>query len=49
MSDVVEFAAPLGLLGGIAEMLALRHYMPKLIMIRNQHIKQIAEVDPTAN
>ncbi|MEO3810352.1 SRPBCC family protein [Sphaerisporangium sp. B11E5] len=45
MSDVVEFAAPLGPLGRVAEMLALRHYMPKLILIRNRHIKQAAEAD----
>ncbi|MFD8560161.1 cyclase [Streptosporangium canum] len=49
MSDVVEFAAPLGPLGRIAEMLALRHYMPKLILIRNQHIKQVAEANLTAD
>ncbi|GAA3143046.1 hypothetical protein GCM10010466_37530 [Planomonospora alba] len=49
MSDVVEFAAPLGPLGRIAEILVLRHYMPKLILIRNQHIKQIAEDNLTAD
>ncbi|MFF4779656.1 hypothetical protein ACFY05_43275 [Microtetraspora fusca] len=43
MSDVIEFAAPLGPLGRIAEMLALRHYMPNLIRVRNQYIKQVAE------
>ncbi|MGI5492929.1 SRPBCC family protein [Microtetraspora malaysiensis] len=49
MSDVIEFAAPLGPLGRIAEMLALRHYMPKLIRVRNQYIKQVAEANLTAD
>ncbi|MEU4406338.1 SRPBCC family protein [Streptosporangium sp. NPDC023963] len=49
MSDVIEFAAPLGPLGRIAEILALRHYMPKLIRVRNQHIKQVAEATLTAD
>ncbi|MEV7012129.1 SRPBCC family protein [Streptosporangium sp. NPDC051022] len=43
MSDIVEFAAPLGPLGRVAETLALRHYMPRLIRIRNRYIKQVAE------
>ncbi|MEV4187421.1 SRPBCC family protein [Streptosporangium canum] len=49
ISDVVEFSAPLGPLGRIAEMLALRPYMPKLIRFRNQYIKQVAEADLTAD
>ncbi len=49
MRDVIEFAAPLGPLGRIAEMLALRHYMPKLIRVRNQHIKQVAEATLAAD
>ncbi|MET8046194.1 SRPBCC family protein [Streptosporangium sp. NPDC005286] len=48
MSDVIEFAAPLGPLGRIAEMLALRHYMLRLIRVRNQYIKQVAEATLTA-
>ncbi|MFI6803299.1 SRPBCC family protein [Streptosporangium canum] len=49
ISDVVEFAAPLGPLGRIAEMLALLPYMPKLIRVRNQYIKQVAEADLTTD
>lgn len=45
MIDVIDFSAPLGPLGKIAEMLTLRRYMPKLIQVRNQYIKQVAEAD----
>ncbi|WP_084965117.1 SRPBCC family protein [Thermoactinospora rubra] len=43
MRDVVDFAAPYGPLGGLAELLLLRRYMTKLILLRNQHIKQLTE------
>ncbi|WP_279579281.1 SRPBCC family protein [Fodinicola feengrottensis] len=43
MRDVVDFAAPLGLLGAVAERAALNWYMPRLINIRNNHVKKIAE------
>jgi ligand-binding SRPBCC domain-containing protein len=43
MSDVVDFAAPFGPLGTVAEVLALRRYMPMLIRVRNEHVKQVAE------
>ncbi|WP_424532319.1 SRPBCC family protein [Sphaerisporangium viridialbum] len=48
MRDVIDFAAPLGPLGTIAEVLALRRYLPGLIRARNQHVKQVAETAPTA-
>ncbi|MEU8379367.1 SRPBCC family protein [Streptosporangium sp. NPDC048865] len=48
MSDVIEFAAPLGPLGRVAETLVLRHYMPELIRVRNQYVKQVAEAPFTA-
>ncbi|MFC4062354.1 SRPBCC family protein [Planomonospora corallina] len=48
MIDVVEFAAPLGPLGKVAEILALRSYMPDLIRVRNRYIKQVAETTPAA-
>ncbi|MDH2428894.1 SRPBCC family protein [Sphaerisporangium sp. TRM90804] len=48
MRDVIDFAAPLGPLGTIAEVLALRRYLPRLIRARNQHIKEVAESAPRA-
>ncbi|GIH79626.1 SRPBCC family protein [Planobispora longispora] len=48
MSDVVDFAAPLGPLGKIAETLVLRRYMAELIRVRNRHVKQVAETAPAA-
>jgi hypothetical protein len=46
MSDIIDFAAPLGPLGRIAEILVLRRYMRRLIRVRNQHVKQVAETAP---
>ncbi|MGL4742939.1 MAG: SRPBCC family protein [Dermatophilaceae bacterium] len=43
MRDVVDFAAPLGLLGVLAERIVLRWYMPRLIRSRNNHLKAVAE------
>ena len=43
MKDVFCFAAPLPLLGRIAEILFLRRYMQGLLHERNVVIKQIAE------
>lgn len=43
MRDVFRFAAPVPLLGRIAEVLALRRYMQSLLHERNTIIKQIAE------
>jgi len=43
MRDVFRFAAPLGLLGRVAEALVLRRYMQKLLRERNAVIQQIAE------
>ncbi|MEZ0072021.1 SRPBCC family protein [Planotetraspora sp. GP83] len=48
MRDVIDFAAPLGPFGTIAEVAALRRYLPRLIRIRNQHVKQVAETAPPA-
>jgi ligand-binding SRPBCC domain-containing protein len=41
--DVVEFRAPLGLLGRLAEILVLGWYVRRLIESRNGHLKQQAE------
>jgi ligand-binding SRPBCC domain-containing protein len=43
MRDVIHFAAPLGLLGALAESAVLDWYMPRLIRVRNDHIKTAAE------
>lgn len=43
MRDVVEFAAPLGALGTIAEIVVLNRYLPRLISSRNEHVKAVAE------
>ena len=43
MRDVIDFAAPLGPLGTIAEFSVLNRYMPRLIRLRNEHVKAAAE------
>ncbi len=43
MRDVFRFAAPIPILGLIAERLVLRRYMTALLKGRNQVIKQVAE------
>ena len=45
MVDVFRFAAPLGLLGRLAEWLVLRRYMSALLAERNAVLKQVAESD----
>jgi ligand-binding SRPBCC domain-containing protein len=43
MTDVLVFAAPLGILGVIAEKLVLRRYLDRLLRARAQTIKAAAE------
>lgn len=43
MRDIFSFAAPIPLLGSIAEVLILRRYMLALLRERNAVIKQVAE------
>ncbi|MGN9841019.1 SRPBCC family protein [Nonomuraea sp. H19] len=43
MKDVVDFAAPAGPPGTLAEVLVLRRHMTKLILLRNRHIKELTE------
>ncbi|MEV4975043.1 SRPBCC family protein [Streptomyces scopuliridis] len=43
MRDVVDFAAPLGSLGSLAEVVLLDWYLPRLIRLRNDHVKAAAE------
>lgn len=43
MTDVLEFEAPLGPLGFIAERLVLKRYMRKFLEHRNLELKKLAE------
>jgi ligand-binding SRPBCC domain-containing protein len=43
MTDMADYASPLGLLGRIADRLFLENYMTRLLLVRNAHIKKIAE------
>lgn len=46
MRDIVEFAAPLGPLGLIAERVALRRHLEALIDLRNEDLRRVAEGGP---
>lgn len=43
MRDVIEFSAPFGPVGALVEVLVLRRYMARLILLRNRHIKELIE------
>jgi len=43
MIDLFTFRAPLGILGRVAEVLVLTHYMKGLLLRRNRYLKQVAE------
>jgi ligand-binding SRPBCC domain-containing protein len=43
MTDFVEFAAPLGVVGLLGERLVLAWYLPRLIDERNRHLADAAE------
>jgi ligand-binding SRPBCC domain-containing protein len=43
MKDVFDFESPVGWLGNLANFLFLTRYMRKLLLNRNQVIKQVAE------
>jgi ligand-binding SRPBCC domain-containing protein len=45
MRDVLEFEAPAGLLGRVAERFVLRAYLRSFLLERNMLIKQVAESD----
>ena len=49
MKDRFVFAAPIPLLGPIAEMLVLKRYMTNLLLHRNEILKQVAESDQWIN
>src|SRR5258706_4623229 len=43
MIDLFTFCAPFGILGRVAEVLILTHYMKGLLLARNRYLKQIPE------
>lgn len=43
MLDIVDFTAPFRPLGTVAELTVLNWYMPRLIRVRNDHLKTVAE------
>lgn len=45
MRDVLRFAAPLGVLGAIAEKLALRSYLERFLLERSALVARVAETD----
>ncbi|HEY7769346.1 SRPBCC family protein [Longimicrobium sp.] len=45
LRDELRFAAPLGILGRIAERLVLRRYMTRFLHTRNAVLKRVAESD----
>jgi len=45
MTDVFEYASPMGWLGRMADQFFLRVYMTKLLINRNKEIKTVAEGD----
>ena len=46
MTDTFSFESPLGLLGWLANVLFLKSYMKRLLLKRNEVIKQTAESSP---
>src|SRR5690606_23982501 len=48
MTDVFDYTSPLGPLGRLADVLFLRRYMERLLVGRNEHIKQLAEREAAA-
>lgn len=45
MIDTFDYAAPLGILGRLAERLFLTRYMRRLLAERGQHLKRLAEAE----
>ena len=43
MTDVMEFEAPFGFLGRLAETYVLERHLKKLLETRNNYIKNVAE------
>jgi hypothetical protein len=49
MRDLMEFAAPFGVLGIVAERLALERHLRDLLHRRNETIRRVAESDEWKN
>jgi ligand-binding SRPBCC domain-containing protein len=49
MVDILVFAAPLGILGRLAESVLLRSYMRRLLTTRAEVLKQVLEADPAGD
>ena len=45
MRDIVDYVAPLGRIGQLAERLALTRYLRRFLEVRNREIKAVAESD----
>jgi ligand-binding SRPBCC domain-containing protein len=45
MLDEIDYQSPLGLLGRIADQFFLEKYMTRLLLVRNAHIKRVAEAE----
>ena len=43
MKDVFDFSSPFGFLGQMADVLFLKAYMRRFIVVRNEVIKEMAE------
>ncbi|MCH2229884.1 MAG: SRPBCC family protein [Crocinitomicaceae bacterium] len=43
MTDIFDYTSPFGLLGKLADSLFLKKYMTKLLITRNQTVKEFAE------
>lgn len=49
MTDTFDYTSPLGPLGWLADVVLLKRYMRRLLTIRNQVIKRVAEGRPSLN
>lgn len=45
MVDVFQFSSPFGVLGTIVDRLYLERYLRRLLTVRNNHLRQVAESD----
>lgn len=45
MTDIFDYESPLGILGKLADMIVLKRYMTKLLIKRNETIREFAESD----
>lgn len=45
MIDVFQFSSPFGVVGTIVDILYLERYLRRLLTVRNNHLRQVAESD----